>query len=63
VASCRIITIEKELITLYFTFLCNFTISYAIRTALIHFKEIEDQDPIKKEEVIPILKEILNKKD
>jgi len=51
--SCKIITIEKKLFMLYFTFLCNFTSSYAIRTALIHFKEIEDQDPIKKEEISP----------
>lgn len=60
VASCRINTMEKELLTLYFTFLCNFTVSYAIRTALIHFRGLEHQDPIEKEEVIPILKEILN---
>jgi len=60
VASCRTITMEKELLTLYFTFLSNFTVSYAIRTALIHFRDLEHQDPIEKEEVIPILKETLN---
>jgi len=60
IASCRLLTIEKELINLYFKFLCNFTISYAIRVGLIHFRDLEYQKPIEKKEVIPILKGILN---
>lgn len=60
VVSCRVITIEKELLNLFFTFLNNFTISYAIRIALIYFRNLEYQNPIEKEEVLPILKGILN---
>ncbi len=59
VVSARVFKMEKELLLFYFKFLCSFTLSYAIRTMLIHFRDIEDQSPIKKREVIPILKEIL----
>lgn len=56
----EIITIEKELIAFYFTFFSNFTVSCAIRVGLIHFRDIENQKPIEKEEVIPILNELIN---
>ncbi|MFW9971725.1 MAG: hypothetical protein ACFFDF_16150 [Candidatus Odinarchaeota archaeon] len=63
VVSGRIFVIEKELFTFYFTFLNEFSISYAIRTGLIHFRNLEDQVPIEKEEVIPILNKLIKKVD
>ena len=55
-----IYVIEKELLSFYFTFISEFSVSYAIRVGLIHFRNLEDQDPIEKEEVIPILNELIN---
>ncbi|KKM63527.1 hypothetical protein LCGC14_1510570 [marine sediment metagenome] len=52
--------VEKELLTFHFTFLSNFTVSYAIRVGLIHFRDLENQEPIDKEEVIPILNELID---
>ena len=59
VVSGEVYTIEKELFTFYFTFLSEFSISYTIRVGLIHFRELENQNPIGKEEIIPILEKIL----
>jgi len=60
VVSGRVYVIEKELFSFYYTFISEFSVSYAIRVGLIHFRDLESQNPIEKEEVIPILKEILN---
>ncbi len=60
VVAGRVYVIEKELISFYFTFISEFSVSYAIRVGLIHFRNLEDQDPIEKEEVIPILNELIN---
>ncbi len=60
VVSGSIYVIEKELLSFYFTFISEFSVSYAIRVGLIHFRNLEDQDPIEKEEVIPILNELIN---
>ncbi len=59
VVSGIVSVIEKELFTFYFTFVSEFSVSYAIRVGLFHFRDLEIQKPIEKEEVIPILKEIL----
>ncbi len=62
VVSGIVYVIEKELISFYFTFMNEFSISYAIRVGLIHFRDLENQDPIKKEEVLAILNELINEK-
>lgn len=59
VVSGKIYVIEKELLSFYFTFISEFSVSYAIRVGLIHFRTLEDQNPIEKEEVIPILNELI----
>ena len=60
VVSGRIYIIEKELFSFYYTFISEFSVSYAIRVGLIHFRDLESQNPIEKEEVIPILNSIIN---
>jgi hypothetical protein len=60
VVSGKINVIEKELISFYFTFINEFSISYAIRVGLIHFRDLKNQDPIEKEEVIAILNELIS---
>ncbi|GAH85329.1 unnamed protein product, partial [marine sediment metagenome] len=45
-----------------YSFLSNFTVSYAIRVGLIHFRDLENQVPIEKEEVIAILNELINER-
>ena len=60
VVSGRVHVIEKELISFYFTFINEFSISYAIRVGLIHFRDLKNQDPIEKEEVIAILNELIS---
>lgn len=60
VVSGIVYVVEKELISFYFTFINEFSISYAIRVGLIHFRDLENQDPIEKEEVIGILNELIN---
>ena len=60
VAGGNITIIEKELFIFYFTFLSNFTVSYAIRVGLIHFRDLKNQDPIEKEEVIAILNDLIS---
>ena len=60
VVSGSVYVIEKELLSFYFTFISEFSVSYAIRVGLIHFRNLEDQYPIEKEEVIPILNELIN---
>ena len=60
VVSGIISVIEKELFSFYFTFISEFSVSYAIRVGLIHFRDLENQDPIEKEEVIPILNELID---
>lgn len=62
VVSGIVYVIEKELISFYFTFINEFSISYAIRAGLIHFRDLENQDPIEKEEVLAILNELINEK-
>jgi len=59
VVSGRVYVIEKELFSFYYTFISEFSMSYAIRVGLIHFRDLESQDPIEKEEVIPILREMI----
>lgn len=59
VVSGRVYVIEKELFSFYYTFISEFSMSYAIRVGLIHFRDLESQNPIEKEEVIPILKEMI----
>jgi hypothetical protein len=60
VVSGRVYVIEKELISFYFTFINEFSISYAIRVGLIHFRDLKNQDPIEKEEVIAILNDLIS---
>lgn len=62
VVSGIVYVIEKELISFYFTFINEFSLSYAIRVGLIHFRDLENQDPIEKEEVIAILNELINER-
>ncbi len=62
VVSGIVYVVEKELISFYFTFMSGFSVSYAIRVGLIHFRYLENQDPIKKEEVLAILNELINEK-
>lgn len=59
VISGEIYTIEKELFTFYSTFLTEMSTSYMIKVALIYFRDEDDQEPIDKEEVIPLLINIL----
>lgn len=59
VVSGRVYVIEKELFSFYYTFISEFSMSYAIRVGLIHFRDLESQNPIEKEEVIPILKDLI----
>lgn len=59
VVSGRIYVVEKELFSFYYTFISEFSVSYAIRGGLIHFRDLASQNPIEKEEVIPILKEMI----
>lgn len=61
VVSGEIIVIEKELFTFYNTFMCQFSISYVLRIALIYFRDLKNQDPLKFEEVIEIMNSIINK--
>lgn len=62
VVSGIVYVVEKELISFYFTFINEFSLSYAIRVGLIHFRDLENQDPIEKEEVLAILNELINEK-
>ena len=62
VVSGIVYVIEKELISFYFTFINEFSLSYAIRVGLIHFRDLENQDPIEQEEVLAILNELINEK-
>jgi len=59
VVSGIVYVVEKELISFYFTFINEFSVSYAIRVGLIHFRDLENQDPIEKEEVLAILNELI----
>jgi len=61
VVSGEIMVIEKELFTFYNTFMCQFSISYVLRSALIHFRDLEDQNIIDFEEVLDIMDSMLNK--
>lgn len=61
VVSGEITVIEKELFTFYNTFMCQFSVSYVLRVALIHFRYLENQDPLKFEEVLEIMNSIINK--
>lgn len=63
VVSGKLYSIEKELLTLFFTFFTEYTISYAIRVALIHFQDLPNQTPIKKCEIIPILYNLITNHD
>lgn len=60
VVSGNVYTIEKELFSFYFTFInIKSSISYAVRVALIHHRNDSDREPIKKEEIIPILLDLI----
>lgn len=63
VVTGKVHTIEKELFTLYFTFLSRYSVSYATRVALIHYPDLPKQSFIEKEDVIPILSDIINPKE
>ncbi len=62
VVSGIVYVVEKELISFYFTFINEFSLSYTIRVGLIHFRDLENQDPIEKEEVLAILNELINER-
>lgn len=59
VVSGKVYTIEKELFTFYFTFLNSFSVSYAVRCALIHYQNLENQIEIKKDEVISLQENLI----
>ena len=59
VVSGKVLTIEKELFTFYFTFCSEFSVSYATRVALIHFRNELPQEPIKRNEILPIMQDLL----
>ncbi|MFX1236331.1 MAG: hypothetical protein ACFFAS_20315 [Promethearchaeota archaeon] len=61
VISGEINTIEKELFTFYSTFLTDFSMSYMIRVALIHFRHESPSEPINKEEVIYIMRTLVRR--
>lgn len=60
VVSGEITVIEKELFTFYNTFMCQFSISYVLRIALIHFRDLENQDTLKFDEVLEIMDSMIN---
>ena len=59
VVSGKVLTIEKELFTFYFTFCSEFSVSYATRVALIHFRNELPQEPIERNEISPIMQDLL----
>lgn len=59
VVSGKVLTIEKELFTFYFTFCSEFSVSYAIRVALIHFRNELPQEPIERNEISLIMQNLL----
>ncbi|MFX0132095.1 MAG: hypothetical protein ACFFDN_00485 [Candidatus Hodarchaeota archaeon] len=62
VVSGSIKTIEKELFVFYCYHFTGFSISYILRCALLHFRDIEYQKPLslwKKYEALTILREML----
>lgn len=59
VVSGEVYKLEKDLFTFYCKFNTDFTVSYTIRVALIHFRNITDQLPIIKNEVYPIMTDLL----
>lgn len=59
VVSGKVLTIEKELFTFYFTFCSEFSVSYAVRVALIHFRNELPREPIKRNEILPIMQDLL----
>ena len=61
VVSGEITVIEKELFTFYNTFMCQFSISYVLKVALIHFRDLENQDSLRFEEVLDIMDSMINK--
>lgn len=59
VVSGEVYKLEKDLFSFYCKFNTEFTVSYTIRVALMHFRDIEDQLSIIKDEVHPIMTDLL----
>lgn len=58
--SAKVYPMEKELLFFYFTFLSNFSVSYALRVALIHFRYESLQEPIQEDyEVFLLLSKMI----
>lgn len=63
VVSGNVLNIEKELFTFYFTFKSAFSVSYAVRVALIHHRNESNRKPIRREEIIPILLDLIKDRE
>lgn len=63
VVSGNVLNIEKELFTFYFTFKSAFSVSYAVRVALIHHRNESEREPIKRDEIIPILLDLIKDRE
>lgn len=59
VISGEVPKLEKELFVLYCNFISDFSVSYSTRVALIHFSNLSDESPIKKDETISILSDLI----
>lgn len=63
VVSAKVLNVEKEIFTFYFRFICiKYSVSYAIRCALIGYEEFEYQEPLKPDEVPGIMFNLLKNK-
>ena len=63
VVSGNVLNMEKELFTFYFTFKSTFSVSYAVRVALIHHRNESNRKPIRREEIIPILLDLIKDRE
>jgi len=62
--SSKILVIEKELFTFYFTFLSETSITYALRTALKFYKNLSiNYKPIMKEDVPNLMLNLINTRE
>ena len=59
VVSAEILNYEKELFFFYFTFCSDLPVSYALRVGLIHFRNELPQKPIERNEILPIMQDLL----
>lgn len=60
VISGKVYNLEKELFVFYFTFMSGVSVSFAVKTLLVHFPTFDHQDALEQDEVPQILFSILS---